>query len=472
MTHSNTTWAYAALVLMLALAGLDQTVLSTALPVIAAEMHGQGQLPWVFSAYLIAYTAVIPLYGKLADRVGARPMLLVAGGFFVAGSLGCMAATSIEQLIAARALQGLGGGGLMTLTMVAVATLYTPEQRARRQGLLGAAYGVATMLGPLVGGFLVQHLSWRWAFALNVPLAALALGVLATARLGQASAARHPLDVAGAGLLAAALICMLLATRQGQAGTAESWLMLAGAGVLLAVWVWVERRAADPIVPFGLFQRPGFAATALLSVCTGVALFGAVVFLPLYLQSALRFTPIHSALQLMPLMVCLTLAANACGRAMRAGFSIRALALAGSLAMSLAYGLLLVALSQAAAQAWVFSLAVAPLGVGLGILFPVLTVVSQRAAMPQHIGIATAMPIMLRALGGAMGVSVLGLLLSRGMTAASPVGYERFASAFASSLVPVNAAIGAVTLLACAIALALPRKMPAAAGIPAMARPA
>jgi len=172
---------FAMLVLTLVLAALDQTILSTALPVMARELPGHWPLAWVFSAYLLAATVVIALYGRLADVLGRKPMLLLAIGLFLAGSLACGASHDLQQLVLARALQGAGGGGLMTLTMLTLADLFAPEQRARYQGLLGAAYGASTMVGPLLGGALVEHLSWHWAFWLNVPLAGLAWGVLAWA---------------------------------------------------------------------------------------------------------------------------------------------------------------------------------------------------------------------------------------------------------------------------------------------------
>lgn len=467
MTAPPTRTIHAALMALLVLAGLDQTLLSTALPGIAADLHGQGLVSWVFAAYLIASTVVIPLYGKLADRFGPRPLLVVAGGLFALGSLACALSPSIEALIAARALQGLGGGGLMTLTMLSVSALVPPAERAHRQGLLGAAYGVATMLGPLIGGVLVQHLSWRWAMALHLPFTAVALLVLARARFGERAATPARLDLAGAALLAATLVCLLLATRSGVVGTAAGWgLLLIGLKLALS-WALVERRAADPLIPFSLFRSAAFSAAAAVSLCSGVALFAGVVFLPMYLQSALHLSPTASALYLLPLMLCLTLGARACGRALRAGRSVRDLALAGALAMALAFGALVAVLAQAAATPWAFSLAVVPLGLGLGLLFPVLTAVSQRSAPAQHQGIATATPIMLRALGGALGVSALGTLLAHGMAAEVITSQAGLVQAMAVHLQPVFATGAAVALLAALAAWALPRRMPALAALAA-----
>jgi EmrB/QacA subfamily drug resistance transporter len=454
------TAVYAALVALLALAGLDQTLLSTALPLIAADLHGQALLPWVFSAYLVASTIVIPLYGKLADRLGPRPLLVVAGGLFVAGSLACAASPSIEALIAARALQGLGGGGLMTLTLLSVAALYTPEERASRQGLLGAAYGIATMLGPLLGGLLVQHLSWRWALVLNAPAALLALAVLLRARFGRRAAQAHRLDWAGAALLASALVCLLLATRSGVAGTAGGWgLALIGLKLLLG-FVAVERRAADPLLPLALFGNAGFSAAALLSISSGVGLFAAVVFLPLYLQGGLQLTPTASALHLLPLMLGLTVSSRLCGRALRRGASVRALAGGGALAMAAGFGALVSALDWMPASPFAISLAVLPLGLGLGLLFPVLTVVSQRSAEPRHVGVATATPMMLRALGGAAGVSLLGSVLAHGLPAALSAHHGDRMLALADPLQTVFALAAFTALAALLAARRLPQQLP------------
>ncbi|MCA0244607.1 MAG: MFS transporter [Proteobacteria bacterium] len=459
------TAVYVALAALLSLAGLDQTLLSTALPLIAADLHGQALLPWVFSAYLVASTIVIPLYGKLADHHGPRPLLVIAGSLFVAGSLACAASPSIEALIAARALQGLGGGGLMTLTLLSVAALYTPEERASRQGLLGAAYGIATMLGPLLGGLLVQHLSWRWALLLNAPAALVALALLARARFGQPQAGpERRLDWAGAALLAAALVCLLLATRSGLAGTAGGWALALLGLTLLLGFVAVERRAADPLLPLALFGNTGFSAAAVLSIGSGVGLFAAVVFLPLYLQGALRQTPTASALHLLPLMLGLTVASRLCGRALRRGASVRALASGGMLAMAGGFGALVGVLDWTPASAGAISLAVLPLGLGLGLLFPVLTVVSQRSAAPRHVGVATATPMMLRALGGAAGVSLLGSVLAHGVPAALAAHHGDRVLAFADPLQLVFELAAATALAALVAARLLPQRLPPVAG--------
>lgn len=461
---------YRVLVLMLVLSGLDQTVLSTALPGIVDSMHGAALAPWVFSAYLLASTAVIPLYGKLADRWGVRSTLLVATGLFTLGSLACALADTMPLLVAARGLQGLGGGGLMTLTMLAAATLYPPEQRGRRMGMLGAAYGLSTLIGPLAGGLMLQWLSWRWAFIVNVPCAALAWLVLRGTRFGTAAAVKHPLDGAGAVLLGLGLVAALLATR-GELAPGGPWAMGALALVALAAWVVVERRAADPLLPLSLFGRRGFGVVAGLSALSGVNLFAAVVFVPLYLQQGLGFTPLHSALCTFGLMLGLTVAAQVSGRKVRAGWSVRAVGTASALSMVAGYALLAAVLVQAQDAAWALGAALVPVGLGLGLLFPLVTLIGQRSAPPQQMGVATSTPVMLRSLGGAMGVALLGEQLARHMAQAAPTisSKAQATTALAGGVGLACAACVGVSLLMLWLARALPadHEVPAPVAQPA-----
>lgn len=422
MPSSRTPLVVAMFMLLLVLAALDQTILATALPAITQELQGGARLSWVFSAYLIGSTVVIPLYGKLADVHGSRPMLLAAVVLFLAGSLACGFSASMDQLIAARALQGLGGGGLLTLTMLGVADLYPPphppHQRGKVQGLLGAAYGIATMFGPLTGGYVVEHLSWHWAFFINVPAALLALAVLAWCF--RPCTARHPhaVDTLGSVLLGAALVCLLLATRR-EAGTAAAtaapWLLLA-AVVFGAAFVAVERRVVHPLLPLSMFGVPAFSAATGISLISGVGLFAAVVFLPTYLQTALHKSPSASAWHLLPLMAGITVAAMSSGRLLRRHGRVRRLAQVACGLMLLSFSALAWLLRWLPGEAMALSACVLPLGLGLGLLFPLVTMVAQLSAPSQHLGIATATPIMVRALGGAVGVSLLGSLLAHEMS--------------------------------------------------------
>lgn len=460
---TTTPVAHALLALLLVLSGLDQTLLSAALPTIARELGGADRSPWVFTAFLVASTVVIPVYGKLADRWGVRPLLLTAAGLFIAGSLACGLASTMDTLIAARALQGLGGGGLTTLTLLATAALSAPEERSARTAKLGAAYGLATMAGPLAGAFVTQHLSWRWTFFAVLPLALCAWAGLARTTMGMppdsTHGARPPLDWRGALLLASLLVCALLATRSCALGTSTATALGAGAAALLPVWLWSQRRAADPIVPLSLFTRPGFAANAWLAASTGMSLFAAVVFLPVFLQGVQHLSPTASAAHLLPLMAGLMLASRRAGARLRRGTAPRSLAVAASVAMAGSFALLAGLLHAGVTSTWTLSAAVLPLGAGLGLAMPVLTVVSQRAAPSAQTGIATAMPMMLRALGGAVGVALLGEFLARHLS-----------GGLLPALAGVFTAAALAALPACVAAWALPiRLAPIAPARPATA---
>ncbi|MFT4101647.1 MAG: MFS transporter [Burkholderiaceae bacterium] len=444
MTTPSTPVTFAALVLLLVLSGLDQTILSTTLPSIAASLGGRDLAPWVFSAYLMASTAAIPLYGKLADRFGTRPLLLASTALFALGSLACAEADSMRSLVAARALQGLGGGGLMTLTMLAIASLYPLPERGRRMGALGAAFGLSTLAGPLVGALLLEALPWTWAFLLNIPGALLALAVLARADLGAARAHALPLDWRGAALLSGGLLVLLLAVRSATdeaggsflpqaliaalpTGVSPSLPLLLSAGMMLTAWVIVERRAADPVVHLALFARRPFAVVSLLSALSGVMMFAAVVFVPLFLQQGLGLSPMRSALATLPLMLGITIAGQAAGRMLRGGTALSRVAAFAALGLKLGFALLVAALHWLPAHGALpaslgVAVALAPIGLGLGMLFPLISVVAQRSAPPRQLGVATAMPVMLRALGGAFGVALFGELLRHHMASAAAAG--------------------------------------------------
>lgn len=449
-------WSFATLLLMLVLSALDQTVVSTALPSIVRDLRGATWLSWVFSAYLIASTVAVPLYGRLADLHGSKPVLLAAVVLFVLGSAACGVATSMVGLIVARGLQGVGGGGLLTLAMTAVARLFPDERRARLQGLLGASYGLSTMAGPLVGGYIVEHTSWRWAFLINLPLGLLALVVMVRQFPNPPPMQRGRLDVWGALLLGAALVSVLLSTREvGNLGT-PAW-ALAFVGAMLAVaFVVVQARAPHPLLPLPLFSHRGVVAAVLLSAGTGISLFAAVMFLPLYFQNARGLSPAASGWHVMPLLAGITLASIASGRLLSARGQVRRVAVAGCMLASLSFLLLGALVRDDAAPLVLVSACLFPLGMGIGVLFPLVTVVAQASVPMPLLGIATASPVMFRSLAGAVGVSVLGALFAAGLTSRS-TGLLATGGHFGPALSLVLFAAAALALLSSVAAGGMPR---------------
>jgi len=462
-SHARLLPVFAAFIVMLVLAALDQTILATALPAISRELHGSDRLSWVFSAYLMAATVVVPLYGRLADMHGSKPLLLLATALFLGGSLACGMSDSMTMLILARGVQGAGGGGLMTLTLLGVADLVPLERRAAWQSTLGASYGLATMFGPLIGATLVQHLSWHWAFLINLPFALLALAIIAWRMPRAQPRPAQGVDLPGALLLAASLVALLLATRRDAEATAAraGLLMLLGAG-LAALFLWRQQRAAHPILSLALFERRDFSVATLLSGAAGVALFSAVVFLPVFLQTALAKSPIASAWHLLPLMAGITAGAVGTGRRLRGDGRMRARAMRACAAIALAFSALAAVLWLAPSSPLLLSACLLPLGLGIGSLFPLVTVMAQRSAPPQFQGVATSTPIMLRSLGGALGVSALGALFAHRI-AAAPMA-QGLPVAFAGALLPVYLLTALLGLLAWALARRWPSHVPQPTG--------
>ncbi len=441
------------LVFMLMMAALDQTIVSTALPVIARDLHGAERSAWVFSAYLIASTVAVPLYGKLADMHGSKPLLLMSVGLFLWGSVLCGLSRDMTELILARGVQGAGGGGLLPLAMMSVQRLFPEAARAKFQGLLGAVYGLSTMMGPLVGGYLVEHFSWRWAFFINLPLGLVAATVLASQFPKLKPAQRGRMDYLGALLLSAGLVSLLLSTnRQPLAGVSISNTAFALIGVsLLAAFVWLQSRIAHPLLPLSLFAKREFSASTLLSACTGFMLFAAVVFLPQYFQNARSLSPADSGLHLMPLMAGITIASITCGRVLAATGRVRSTALAACTLVTVAYLALGVLVRNPAVSLMGLSACLLPLGMGIGALFPLVTVVAQNSAPMPLMGMATASPVMFRSVAGAVGVSVLASL---------------FAAVLASGLASATQSGGAPQTV---LGLALSSVMWAAASVSSMA---
>ncbi|HDR9228874.1 TPA: MFS transporter [Burkholderia vietnamiensis] len=407
----------AALLLVMLLSALDQTIVSTALPTIVGELGGLDRLSWVVTAYLLSSTVVLPLYGKLGDLYGRKVVLQAAIALFLAGSALCGIAQDMPQLIVLRALQGLGGGGLMVVTMAAIGDLVPPDRRARYQGMFGGVYGLATIVGPLLGGFLVEHLSWRWIFTINLPLGALALAVIGVAFRPQAAPVKHRIDYMGAAFLATALTCVILFTSEGGSllpwSSPQLWLTLVLGAVAIGGFVYEERLAAEPIMPLELFRQRTFMLMSLIGFVVGIALFGSVTFIPLYLQVVKGSTPSQAGLQLLPMMGGMLTMSVASGRLIARFGTYRPFPIAGTLLGGVAMALLST-LSLDTSLHTIYAY-MALLGIGLGMVMPVLTLAVQNAVEFQHMGVATSGATLFRSIGGSLGVAAFGALFSHGL---------------------------------------------------------
>ena len=404
--------------LVLLLAALDQTIVATALPTIVGDLGGLGHLSWVTSAFLLAQTAVIPIYGKLGDLYGRKRVLQSAIALFMLGSALCGLAQNMTELIAFRAVQGLGAGGLIVLTQSVVGDVVTPRERGRYQGLFGAVFGVASVAGPLLGGAIVQTVSWRWIFYVNLPLGALALGVISST-LPVTRAREHPvIDYLGAGLLAGGLSAIVLVASLG--GTTWRWgggqtIVVAAAGLaLLVAFVLVERRAREPVLPPKLMRDRIFAVASTESLVVGFALFGSVTFLPLYFQTVERASPTGAGLRLIPLMLGVLTMSIVSGQTISRTGRYRAFPIAGTAAMTIALiGLSRIDVGSTFAEV---GLALLVLGLGLGSVMQVLVLAVQNAVDYDVLGAATSGVTMFRGIGGSLGAAVFGAIFTARLT--------------------------------------------------------
>jgi EmrB/QacA subfamily drug resistance transporter len=406
----DTRTVFGGILIGLSLAAVSQTLVTTALPTIVGELGGYDSLSWVVSAYLLTSAVVVPFAGKLADLFGATRLFQLAIVTFACGSLLAGLSGTMVLLVLARGVQGVGGGAIMTLAYTLIARIVPSRERGRYTGYVAAVFAITSVTGPLVGGFLVDHLSWRWAFYLNVALSVVALGVIRRSLPSDSSRTIAPLDYTGAVLLVAALVSTMLVTMWG--GQTYAWASptIIGLGVAalvgLGLFGWRERVAPDPIVPFDLFTQRVVRVSTLLAFLSGVAMFGVIVYAPTFLQVAAGASATRSGLLLIPLMGGTLVGSTIGGRAMSRTARFKAIAVIGSVLFAVGTGLL-ATLDRSSPEIF-SSLFVGLFGIGLGLTMPVTVVAVQNAVVPRQLGAATSATQFSRKIGATLGVAALG----------------------------------------------------------------
>jgi EmrB/QacA subfamily drug resistance transporter len=401
-----------ALLLGMLLAALDQTIVSTALPTIVGDLHGGSHLAWVVTAYLLTSTVSTPLWGKLGDQYGRKIFFQASIVVFVIGSALSGLSHTMTELIAFRALQGLGGGGLMVGAQTIVGDVVSPRERGRYMGLFGAMFAVATVIGPLMGGLCVTYLSWRWIFYINLPLGILALFVTGTVLPGHLRRVHHRIDYAGTVLLAGSATSLIIFASLG--GISWSWASVpsvatAVLGVILGVaFIYTEQRATEPVIPLRLFRARVFTSASSIGFVMGFAMFGALTFLPLFMQNVKGVSPTVSGLRILPLMVGMLGASVISGRLVTRWGRYKVFPIVGTALMTL--GAYLLSLIDASTNTWVLAFYMFVFGVGMGLTMQVLVVAVQNSVSYEDLGVATSSSTFFRMIGGSFGTAVFGAI--------------------------------------------------------------
>ncbi len=436
--------------LAMLLAALDQTIVSTALPTIVRELGGLEHLSWVFTAYMLASTITVPLYGKLSDTYGRKPFFIIGIIVFLVGSVLAGAATSMAQLILFRGIQGIGGGAIMVNSFALVGDLFSPRERGRWQGLLGAMFGLSSVIGPLLGGWLTDAVSWRWIFYINIPLGLLALAVIYLTLPAIGRKHQMSIDYFGGLLIGGALVPLLLALVWG--GSTHPWIspiiiwLFCASAIVLYYFVREERYfAEDPVLPMYLFNNRAFVASVSTVFLTAIGMFGTIIYLPLFVQNVLGSTAVGAGLILTPMMLGIVAASTLTGQIVSRTGMYKWLAVAG-VAVA-ACGMYLFSQMSGATTYLELVRNMVIMGAGLGTTFPIFTVVVQAAFAPAVLGVATASVQMFRTVGATVGTALLGGLLNYYMAS----GHMAFVDAlprvfFAAFFVMLAALVAALFL--------------------------
>ena len=417
--HRQILIAFSGLVLAMLLAALDSTIVSTALPTIVSELGGLEHLAWVVTGYLLAQTIVTPIYGKLGDLYGRKIVLQSAIVLFLIGSALCGLSQNMTQLILFRAVQGLGGGGLVVTTQAVVGDIVPPRERGRYQGIFGAVFGLSSIAGPLLGGYFTTHWSWRWIFYVNLPVGIGALVVLASTLPSLARRAVRAIDYAGAALLAVVLSAITVLSDLG--GTTYPWSSSFSIGLILisvlalTLFLIAERKAAEPVLPLRLFRQRTFVITSAVGLIVGFALFGSVTYFPLFLQVVKGASPTESGMEMLPMMAGMLVTSIGSGQLISRTGRYKLFPVVGTAVMTL--GLYLLSRLEPQSTTMTASLLILILGVGLGMVMQVLVIAVQNAVSYQDLGVATSGATLFRLIGGSLGTAILGAVFASRLTA-------------------------------------------------------